>query len=560
MICGNSGCQAVSPAKIHRAAARLQHPAAPQRAIAAPGRATAEVLRRGARDGQTKVVCRLAIPPAVLADRRRAEPPQLAAHTDRRHPPGFRVAPNDASQRAAIEVVVVIVGEDDEVQRRQVVERDTRADPAPRSRETERRGALAPHRIGQHVERSQLQQRAGVSDPRHRQGAVAGARGVKRRRRDREARGRRVGRPPRPRALAHPFEHRAETGHGAAGPGVRVSTCHQTQHIRAFRADPDAGTDSRDGRRRTPSRTPNGSLTPPLRRRAYGGAMEIRQHTLAETDCCGDLFEIWTDAGRLSCPCPAHAPASGPACPACDASPVSVCLAARPPRVAPALQFSTCPSSVGSALRAAIAIAAIGGITAVYMRLPLNPTTVALTYVVAILTIATTWGILESTIASIVAMLCLNFFFLPPVGTLTISDPAELGGARRLHGDGHRDEPAVGPRAAPDAGHGWRASAISSACTRSAARCCSGAAATAPGTAIATDIATIFGLIGSRALRSAHRHRRRGPAQTICRTSRGRCATSRARAPCCSTPPAPSSRRSGWAARQSAAWRCRASR
>jgi len=23
--------------------------------------------------------------------------------------------------------------------------------------------------------------------------------------------------------------------------------------------------------------------------------MEIRQHTLAETDCCGDLFEIWTE-------------------------------------------------------------------------------------------------------------------------------------------------------------------------------------------------------------------------------------------------------------------------
>jgi hypothetical protein len=25
--------------------------------------------------------------------------------------------------------------------------------------------------------------------------------------------------------------------------------------------------------------------------------MEIRQHTLAETDCCGDLFEVWTGAG-----------------------------------------------------------------------------------------------------------------------------------------------------------------------------------------------------------------------------------------------------------------------
>jgi len=24
--------------------------------------------------------------------------------------------------------------------------------------------------------------------------------------------------------------------------------------------------------------------------------MEMRPHTLAETDCCGDLFEIWTEA------------------------------------------------------------------------------------------------------------------------------------------------------------------------------------------------------------------------------------------------------------------------
>jgi hypothetical protein len=23
--------------------------------------------------------------------------------------------------------------------------------------------------------------------------------------------------------------------------------------------------------------------------------MEIRRHTLAETDCCGDLFDVWTE-------------------------------------------------------------------------------------------------------------------------------------------------------------------------------------------------------------------------------------------------------------------------
>src|SRR4029450_9902844 len=52
-----------------------------------------------------------------------------------------------------------------------------------------------------------------------------------------------------------------------------------------------------------------------------------------------------------------------------------------------------------------------------------NPTTIALSYVVVILLIATTWGIAESTVASLIAMLCFNYFFLPPVGTFTIADP-----------------------------------------------------------------------------------------------------------------------------------------
>jgi two-component system sensor histidine kinase KdpD len=63
-------------------------------------------------------------------------------------------------------------------------------------------------------------------------------------------------------------------------------------------------------------------------------------------------------------------------------------------------------------------------VTALYSRvIPVNPTTVALNYVVVILLIATAWGITEATIASIVATLCFNLFFLPPVGTLTIADP-----------------------------------------------------------------------------------------------------------------------------------------
>lgn len=74
--------------------------------------------------------------------------------------------------------------------------------------------------------------------------------------------------------------------------------------------------------------------------------------------------------------------------------------------------------------RVAASIGAVALVTAVYAGvLTVNPTTVALSYLVAILLIASTWGIVESTTASILAVLCFNFFFLPPTGTFTIADP-----------------------------------------------------------------------------------------------------------------------------------------
>jgi len=74
--------------------------------------------------------------------------------------------------------------------------------------------------------------------------------------------------------------------------------------------------------------------------------------------------------------------------------------------------------------RVFVALLAIAAITAVCFGVPhVNPTTVALCYVLAVLVIATTWGIVEATSASLVAVLCFNFFFLPPVGTWWIADP-----------------------------------------------------------------------------------------------------------------------------------------
>jgi two-component system sensor histidine kinase KdpD len=74
--------------------------------------------------------------------------------------------------------------------------------------------------------------------------------------------------------------------------------------------------------------------------------------------------------------------------------------------------------------RLAASAVAVGAATALLLRLgQTNPTTAALTYLIVILVIATGWGIAPSTLASLVAVLCFNFFFLPPVGTWTIADP-----------------------------------------------------------------------------------------------------------------------------------------
>ena len=53
----------------------------------------------------------------------------------------------------------------------------------------------------------------------------------------------------------------------------------------------------------------------------------------------------------------------------------------------------------------------------------LNDTTVALAYLLVVLFVATAWGSWPALMASVVGVLCFNFFFLPPVYTLTIADP-----------------------------------------------------------------------------------------------------------------------------------------
>lgn len=86
------------------------------------------------------------------------------------------------------------------------------------------------------------------------------------------------------------------------------------------------------------------------------------------------------------------------------------------------------PWHVGGAVRLAgrafAALALIAGETLLLFRyLHVNATTAGFFYLVAILVIAAGGGLVESTLASIAAMLCFNYFFFPPIGTFTIENP-----------------------------------------------------------------------------------------------------------------------------------------
>jgi two-component system sensor histidine kinase KdpD len=95
------------------------------------------------------------------------------------------------------------------------------------------------------------------------------------------------------------------------------------------------------------------------------------------------------------------------------------------------------------AFKTVAALTVVAVLTFLFYRvLPVNSTTVALVFVLAILAIATAWGLTEAILASVLAMLCFNFFFLPPIGTLTIADPHKLVCPVDVSDHCHRREPA----------------------------------------------------------------------------------------------------------------------
>jgi two-component system sensor histidine kinase KdpD len=77
-----------------------------------------------------------------------------------------------------------------------------------------------------------------------------------------------------------------------------------------------------------------------------------------------------------------------------------------------------------SALRYVATAAAVVVVVFTYhVVIKVNPTTVALTFLVGVLIVSANWGLRPAIFMALVATLAFNYYFLPPVGTLTIADP-----------------------------------------------------------------------------------------------------------------------------------------
>lgn len=67
--------------------------------------------------------------------------------------------------------------------------------------------------------------------------------------------------------------------------------------------------------------------------------------------------------------------------------------------------------------------AGLAALTAAGRYLNVNPTAIALLFLIAVLLVSAYWGLRYAVVLSIVATAAFNFFFLPPLYTFTIADP-----------------------------------------------------------------------------------------------------------------------------------------
>jgi two-component system sensor histidine kinase KdpD len=77
--------------------------------------------------------------------------------------------------------------------------------------------------------------------------------------------------------------------------------------------------------------------------------------------------------------------------------------------------------SIAGYMAAALTVACI---TFTFHKLVhVNPTTVALSFLLGVLAVSATWGLQHAVVMAVAATLAFNYYFLPPIGTFTIADP-----------------------------------------------------------------------------------------------------------------------------------------
>jgi two-component system sensor histidine kinase KdpD len=68
-------------------------------------------------------------------------------------------------------------------------------------------------------------------------------------------------------------------------------------------------------------------------------------------------------------------------------------------------------------------LAAVGLVTLIALRLHLNLSTSGSLYFLIVVMVSVIWGFWEASVTSLIAVNCLNYFFVPPVFTWSVSDP-----------------------------------------------------------------------------------------------------------------------------------------
>src|SRR5260221_371052 len=78
----------------------------------------------------------------------------------------------------------------------------------------------------------------------------------------------------------------------------------------------------------------------------------------------------------------------------------------------------------GRVMGVTVSLALVAGISFFYRHiLHVNQTTVALSFLLAILAVSAVWGMAVSVAMSLVAVGGFNFFFFPPIWAFTLADP-----------------------------------------------------------------------------------------------------------------------------------------